>query len=196
LTVKWVPVTNLAPNQVSKGSASAEQDRGGAQGGRVGRRVGITLVWISLCYVVGASASSIIPSLFWPDLAPRPPRVPTERCAHEIAALDRALRDGAAARLRGDQRVKLGVWLREWDGRYMTLTGGCGPLEGARKDLYKLRNDLEALLQRYDNNAGKTQQRIEHALEPIGGTSIPPRSGAGLVPARGGAGTQPARSKG
>jgi hypothetical protein len=123
---------------------------------------------MSLCFVIGASALSIIPSLFWPDLAPRPPRVPTEQCAQQIAALDRDLREDAAARLRGERRAKLGVWLREWDGRYMTLSGGCGPLEGARKDLYKFRNGLETLLQRYESGAGKTQQRIQHALEPIG----------------------------
>jgi hypothetical protein len=166
--VTGVPVTNLAPNQVSKGRASAEQDRAGVQGGRLGRRVGIALVWMSLCFVIGVSALSIIPSLFWPDLAPRPPQVPTERCAQQIAALDRDLREDAAARLRGEPRAKLGVWLREWDGRYMTLAGGCGPLEGARKDLYKLRNGLESLLQRYENGAGKTQRRIQDALEPIG----------------------------
>jgi hypothetical protein len=153
---------------VSKGSASAEQDRGGVPGGRLGRRIGITLVWMSLCFVIGASSLSIIPSLFWPELAPRPPQVPTEQCAQQIAALDRELREDAAARLRGEPRAKLGVWLREWDGRYMTLSGGCGPLEATRKDLYKLRNGLESLLQRYESGAGKTQRRIQNALEPIG----------------------------
>jgi hypothetical protein len=169
---------------VSNTSANTEQDGGRAQGGRLGRRIGIAFVWVSLCFVIFTSSLSIIPALFWPDAAPRPPAVPTQACAKRIAQLDRELREDAAARLRGEPRVKLGVWLSEWDRRYIVLSGGCGPLEGARKDLYKLRNGLEALLQRYENGAGKTQRRIENALEPIGGSLIPPRDSAGLSPAR------------
>jgi hypothetical protein len=121
-----------------------------------------------LCYVIGMSSLSILPSLFWPEHAPRPPAAPTDRCASEIAALDRELLDNTDATLRGEQRLPLQAWLHTWDGRYMRLSGGCGALEPARKDLHKLRTGIESLLQSYERGPGKARQRIQHALEPLG----------------------------
>jgi hypothetical protein len=152
---------------VSDDSAKVDQQRGRNPGGRLGRRVGITLFWLMLCYLVAMSSFSILPALFWPAHAPHPPALPTERCASEIDTLDRELLRNAALHLRGKQRVQLATWLAAWDQRYMALDGGCGVLEPARRDLGALRSGIESLLQNYELGPGKARQRIRHALEPM-----------------------------
>jgi hypothetical protein len=134
----------------------------------VGRIVGIAIFWLLLCYVIGMSALSIIPSLFWPELGPRPHAPRLEQCAKEIADLDRELLEKTAESLRhrGPRRQ---LWLHEWDGRFMALAGGCGPLEGARADLLKLRTGVEALLRRYQGDALRTQERIWRAIDQVSG---------------------------
>ena len=133
----------------------------------MGRRVGIALFWMMLCYVIGMSSFSILPALFWPDHAPRPPAVATDRCAEEIAALDRELLNNTEATLRGERLLPLQAWLRDWDGRYAALSTDCGALEPARKDLFKLRTGIESLIQSYERGPGKARQRIRHALEAL-----------------------------
>lgn len=161
---------------VSDENANEEPEGGRSPGGRLGRRVGIALFWMMLCYVIGMSSFSILPSLFWPKHAPRPPAVPTERCATEIAALDQELLRHTEATLRGEHHLPLQTWLRDWDGRYLALSGGCGALEPARKDLLKLRTGIESLIHNYERGPGKARQRIQHALEPMSDGAGPARS--------------------
>jgi hypothetical protein len=134
----------------------------------MGRTVGIVLFWLLLCYVIGMSARSIIPSLFWPGLAPRAEAPALKQCLREIRELDQELASKAAATLRSGQPGRISHWLHAWDERYLALTGGCGPLEGAREDLGTLRTELESLLRSYQGGALRTRERIERAVVEIG----------------------------
>lgn len=152
---------------MESGGANAELGRGRPEPGRLGRTIGIVLFWLLLCYVIGMSARSIIPSLFWPALAPRPAAPRLEQCEREIRELDRVLLDKAAETLRGQNAEELARWLHAWDERYLAIAGGCGPLEGARKDLQKLRARVESLLRTYQGRALGIQVRIRRALDEV-----------------------------
>jgi hypothetical protein len=126
------------------------------------------LFWLLLCYVIGMSARSIIPALFWPTLAPRAQAPALEHCVREIRELDQELASKSAETLRSRQPARLSHWLHAWDERYLALAGGCGPLEGAREDLQKLRTGIESLLRTYQGGALRTRERIGRALDQMG----------------------------
>lgn len=149
---------------MSSGGANAGLERSRLESGRLGRKLGIVLFWLLLCYAIGMSARSIIPSLFWPALAPRPHAPALQQCAREIELLDQQLLSKSAQAVRGAGLAKLGHFLHAWDERYMALAGGCGPLEAARKDLQQLRTEVEALLRTYQGKSWKIQERIHRAL--------------------------------
>ncbi|MFI5305991.1 MAG: hypothetical protein ACHQ53_01485 [Polyangiales bacterium] len=113
------------------------------------------------------SAVSIIPSLFFPDVGPRPRAPSLARCASELSALDQALVEITARSLRGKKLSDFGRSLHAWDTRATALSGGCGPLDEARKDLLHLRADVEALIRKIDSGPRKTQERIRRALQQI-----------------------------
>jgi hypothetical protein len=167
LTQAGGPYTTRFSKQVSSGGANAELEHSPPDPGRLGRAAGIAVFWLLLSYVIGMSALSIIPSLFWPQIGPRAHAARLEQCALEIATLNRELVDQAAESLRGHGPANLGHFLRDWDQHYMALSGGCGPLEGARADLLKLRADVESLLRSYQGGAMKAQERIRRALELV-----------------------------
>jgi hypothetical protein len=131
----------------------------------MGRLAGIALFWALACYVVGMSAVSIIPSLFWPELGPRPEGPGVERCAKQIDALDHELLNLAADALRTPRQTSRWPALKAWDQRFAALSDGCGALEGARRDLLRLRTGVESLLRGYDRGPMRTRERIRRALE-------------------------------
>ena len=133
--------------------------------GRVGRRVGIALFWSFLVFVIGMSAASIIPSLYFPDTAPVPRAPETSACAREIDALERDLLGRVAMTLQQAQTEGLERFLNTWDGRALALAGGCGPLEPARQDLMALRSGVGSLLSNYRAAPIKAQRRLRSALE-------------------------------
>jgi hypothetical protein len=113
------------------------------------------------------SSVSIIPSLFFPEVGPRPRAPSLAFCASEIAALDQALVDITSRSLRGKQLAELGRGLHAWDSRAVALSGGCGALDEARQDLLHLRADFEVLIRKIDRGPRKTQERIRRALQQI-----------------------------
>jgi len=132
---------------------------------RTGRRLGIGLFWLLAVYMVGMSAASIIPSLYWPGSAPRPDPLAVEQCAGRIQVLQRELLTKVADTVRRGRVSGLERWLLAWDERSLILAGGCGPFEPARMDLLRLRADLGALLADYRSGPFRTQQRLQRALE-------------------------------
>lgn len=126
-----------------------------------GRRIGVAAFWLMLAYVIGASSLSIIPSLFFPAYGPRMQSPGLQRCAREIEALDHELLRAVTERLQG--AVPARGALAAWDERFVSLQD-CGPLDGARRDLGKLRDALEALVRRYDQGPRHTRERIHRAL--------------------------------
>lgn len=148
-------------------------DRGHA--GQIGRKLGIWLFWLLAVYMVGMSAASIIPALYWPNAAPRPKAAAAARCAEEIATLERDLLDTAAGTLRRGEVDGLERSLLAWDQRSIALSGGCGPLEPARKDLLALRARVGALLTGYRGRTLRLQQRLRRALDAfsVGATDRP-----------------------
>ena len=129
----------------------------------MGRRVGIALFWLLLCYrgrheLVLDHPVAVLAGRT--RRARRPCRPSAARS--EIDALDRELlrRRGRCACAASSAR-QLAPGSPRWDGRYMALDGGCGALEPARQDLRKLRSGIESLLQSYERGPGKAQQRIQ-----------------------------------
>jgi hypothetical protein len=110
------------------------------------------------------SALSIIPSLFWPDAAPRPESPGVQVCAQEIGALERELTTRAGSALAEGSARGLPAFLAAWDRRYVDL-GDCGPLESTRKELGELRGEVERLLRSYAEGPMKRQDRIRQAIE-------------------------------
>lgn len=147
--------------------AKAEPERAGADPGRAGRAAGIVLFWVLAFYVIGMSAVSIIPSLYWPALAPHAPPATVATCAHEISALDQKLLELVSESLHRHSSAELAMALHAWDGRSLALAGGCGPLEAARRELLHLRAQVGTLLRRIDRGPGRTQMRIQRAIAQI-----------------------------
>ncbi len=162
------PDTTQPSKQVNSGGASAEPKGSRTDPGRLGRALGISLFWLLACYVIGMSAVSIIPSLYWPELGPRPQAPGLEFCAREIQQLDDGLLALAAGALHGGNPTERARALNAWDARFDRLAGGCGPLEGARIDLLRLRRGIDSLLRRYDRGPMRAQERIRRALAQLG----------------------------
>ena len=115
-------------------------------------------------YLIGMSARSIIPALYFPSAAPKPSQATALRCGAELDTLQHQLSDAAATCLR---RGKVATWeakLAQWDARFSALASDCGPYEPARNDLRVLRAELDELVQDYGRGALKTQQRLRSAL--------------------------------
>lgn len=147
-----------------------------ATAGQTGRKIGVALFWALAAYVIGMSARSVIPSLFWPDAAPRPAGKGVEVCAEEIDALERSLSRRVRESFAEHSLHGLTPFLAAWDERYAQLAD-CGPLEPARKDLGSLRTELVALLRSYAADPMKRQDRIRRALQalPAGSARSPAR---------------------
>mgnify|MGYP001615122712 CR=1 FL=1 len=147
------------------GSKALKRAESGAGG--LGRKAGIAVFWLLLAYLVGMSSVSIIPSLYFPEIGPRPAGPTVQRCAREISALETSLMNRTAEALRDPQTSDTSRWLAAWDARYTALHGGCGPLEDARKDLAGLRTGLEALLNSYEQGPMQVRERIRRALQSL-----------------------------
>jgi hypothetical protein len=150
---------------VSSANANAET-RGAGPEERLGRRLGIALFWLLLVYVIGMSAASIIPALYFPEIAPRPDAQSEQVCARGIDALERELLAKIAGTLTSGDAGGLDRWLADWDKRSAALAGGCGALESARQDLLELRTGIGSLLTKYRSGPLRAQQRLDRALEP------------------------------
>jgi hypothetical protein len=149
---------------VSSAESNIEQE-GGRPGARIGRKLGIGLFWLSAVYMIGMSAASIIPALYWPDAAPRPDAPEIVECARQLRALEHDLLAKAADTLQRGHVAGLERWMSAWDEQSLGLAGGCGPLEPARKDLLRLRAEFGSLLASYRSGPLRVQQRLQRALE-------------------------------
>ena len=136
---------------------------------RIGRRLGVILFWVLCTYLIGMSARSIIPALYFPRAAPRPSPVTAERCAAELDTLQRQLSDAALTCFRQHKVTTWDARLAAWDARFSALSEGCGPYESARNDLRALRGELDELVQQYGRGALRTQQRLRSALAALAG---------------------------
>lgn len=154
-------------SKVSSEDGSEALERAESGAGGLGRKAGIAVFWLVLAYLVGMSSVSIIPSLYFPEIGPRPAGPAVAKCATEIAALEHTLMDRTATALRDPPTGDTSRWLAAWDARYVALDGGCGPLEDARKDLAGLRKGLEALLNNYEQGPMQVRERIRRALQSL-----------------------------
>lgn len=127
-----------------------------------GRTLGLTVFWLMAAYVVGAASLSIIPSLYFPDYAPRPEHTTETACAAELQALWRQLDRQSSRALAGAPTP--GDWAGDWDRRYGAL-GDCGSLESTRQDLGILRRNIESMLQTFQRDQVPVRKRIERALD-------------------------------
>jgi len=150
---------------VSSANANTEARGGSQPEARLGRQLGIALFWLIGVYVIGMSAASIIPALYFPGAAPKPPALVIDRCARQLDVLERELLAKTARTLESGSASGLDLWLSRWDGRALALDGGCGGLESAREDLLELRDGIGALLANYRSGTLRVQQRLNRALE-------------------------------
>jgi hypothetical protein len=130
---------------------------------RRGRAIGIWLFWSLAVFVVGMSSFSIIPSLYFPSAAPRPPAV--AQCAGRLDALERELAQRSAEQLRARDTTHPPRWLMAWDDEMSQLTGTCGALEGVRQDLAEARRGLGRLLDGYAQEIAVPQRRVRQAID-------------------------------
>jgi hypothetical protein len=132
----------------------------------IGRRVGIAIFWLMAVFVIFASTRSVLAQLYGHETSAGPVQANERRCADELRALERSLLDHAADELRLPRdRSRVGRWLAEWDRRYAALEGTCGSLTGTRRELFSLREDLEALLHERERRQRPLTERIERALD-------------------------------
>lgn len=129
----------------------------------LGRRVGIALFWLLALYVIGGAALSILPALYWPEHAPRPPR--SLACARDLDVLERELAAHAAGAFGHARLATRKAWLSQWDRRYSALGSDCGPLEGARRDLGALRVSLGAWLDEHERGSERIRARFRRAVD-------------------------------
>jgi hypothetical protein len=124
--------------------------------------------WGLAVFVVGASSWSIVPSLYFPDLAPQPKPATVAACGQELAALERELSEQSIKRLASHDASHHDAWLHEWDRRMALLDDeACGPLKGPRKDLTAARAALGDMLKRYAQDVAPAQRKVRAALDAL-----------------------------
>lgn len=135
------------------------------------------MFWLLGVYVVGMSARSIIPSLYFPELAPVPEDAGTRMCLAELDALERELAERSAQTLLQREVASASRWLSEWDRKLHSLAGRCGPLESTRKDLEAARAVMGSMLERYAQDAAPAQRKTRAALDAWSRAPYPPPHG-------------------
>ena len=136
------------------------------------------MFWALAAFVVGASAWSIIPSLYFPGVGPVPRPASVAECRDELAALDIELSERSAASLQRRDASHHDEWLHDWDRRIALLDDEvCGPLTGARNDLTAARAALGEMLKRYANDVAPAQRKVRAALDALARVPKPPPHG-------------------
>jgi hypothetical protein len=145
---------------------------------RIGRRAGIAVFWALAAFVVGASAWSIVPALYFQELAPQPKAASVHDCRDELEALERELSEHSVRSLESRDALHDDAWLHEWDRRIALLDEhACGPLRGTRNDLIAARAALGEVLQRYAQDVAPAQRKIRAALDALQRVPKPPPHG-------------------
>lgn len=138
----------------------------------IGRRVGAAVFWLMAVFVIGASTRSVVSALYG---KPEPASASASdelRCAQGLRELSRVLHDQAAAELRLPRdRSRMMRWLAAWDRRYAALEQPCPSLSDTRRDLFKLREHIEALLHQHERESLPLTERIERALDRVSPTA-------------------------
>ena len=144
------------------------------------------MFWALAAFVVGASAWSIVPALYFQELAPQPKAVSVHDCRDELEALERELSERSMQSLANRDALHLGnrdalhheAWLHEWDRRIALLDEhACGPLRGTRNDLIAARAALGEMLRRYAQDIAPAQRRVRAALDALQRAPKPPPHG-------------------
>jgi len=134
--------------------------------------------WAIAAFVVGASAWSIIPSLYFPSVAPQPKAAGVQACREALATLERELSEHSAQSLLRRDASHHDAWLLEWDRRIALLDdSACGPLKAARKDLTAARAALGEMLKRYAHDVAPAQRKVRAALDALARAPKPPPHG-------------------
>jgi hypothetical protein len=124
--------------------------------------------WALAAFVVGASAWSIVPALYFQELAPQPKAASVHVCRDELEALERELSERSVQSLESRDATHHDAWLHEWDRRIALLDEqACGPLRGTRNDLIAARAALGQMLQRYAQDIAPAQRRVRAALDAL-----------------------------
>jgi len=144
---------------------------------RRGRVLGIVVFWSLAVFVVGMSALSIIPTLYFPAVAPKPDPVSTRACASRLDALERELVQRSAEQLRTRDDTHPPRWLTAWDDEMARLTGTCGELEPVRKDIAEARHRLGRMLEGYATDIALPQRRARQALDDVLPANTPSAGG-------------------
>ncbi len=140
----------------------------------IGRRVGAAVFWLMAVFVIGASTRSVVSALYGkPEPASASASASDElRCAQGLRELSRVLHDQAAAELRLPRdRSRMAHWLAAWDRRYVALEQPCASLSSTRRDLFKLREHIEALLHQHEREGLPLTESIERALDRVSPTA-------------------------
>ncbi len=164
----------MSPQEQDPPQTNAAQESSAA---RRGRAAGVILFWFLAVYVVGMSSWSIIPSLYFPRVAPTPKALGAAACMNELEALEHELSQHSALALQSREVRSPEHWLGEWDRRMAGLRGQCGPLETARKDLESAREVVGSMLERYADDAAPAQRKTRAALDALKRDPYPPPHG-------------------
>ena len=133
-----------------------------------GRRLGLTVYYLLLVYVIGAGAISIIPQIFFPSPTLSPQKAAAEiHCAQEIRSLKSELLEKTNDFVNDDRIDRQRQWFVRWDKRFHMLGKGCGKLEPTRIELKKLRDDMESMMQRFYRKKTPLINKIDRALMGI-----------------------------
>lgn len=136
------------------------------------------MFWALAVFVVGASSWSIVPALYFPELAPEPKARTVRACGDELAALERELSERSVERLASHDASHHDAWLHDWDRRMALLDDhACGPLKSARNDLIAARAALGDMLKRYAQDVAPAQRKVRAALDALARAPKPPPHG-------------------
>ncbi|HJL15713.1 MAG TPA: hypothetical protein RMH99_08660 [Sandaracinaceae bacterium LLY-WYZ-13_1] len=148
-------------------TARSSEESPGKDRGRsriIGRGIATALVVALLGYLIVVGFTSVVPQVFWPEGAAMPASV---SCTEGLRDLRGELLGRAGDRVAsgGGDHEALRAWLAGWDRRHLGLEDRCeGEAHGAWEQLGRLRQRLQATLERFDADEGQLARDLNHTL--------------------------------
>lgn len=154
----------------SESEASGESPRSrrsrarGAGSRRLGRRIAGGAVIVFLVYLIGVGVISVVPQVFWPEMAELDPAI---GCEDGVRDLRTELLTFAGERVAsaGGDPAALEAYFDRWDLRHRALEPRCqGDGHHAWTLLGRMRGRLESRLERFDAEEGALAREVDSTL--------------------------------